>query len=144
MEFSGKIDVNSPREKIFEYLSAPQKMASLIPGMQNYSIENNEIKMDVMVGLSFIKGKFKVKLKPLKLDNPSHVELKGSGSGAGSSIDFTATFDIKAITKASSEISWKAVVNVGGMAATFGSQMIKNAAQNFINQVIESLKNAAE
>ncbi|MEM3841673.1 MAG: SRPBCC domain-containing protein [Candidatus Micrarchaeaceae archaeon] len=142
MELSGKAEINAPQASIYNLLTTPSKMAGLIPGVESFSEAPDGVNMDVSIGLSFIKGKFKVKMKPVSMRSPSHAELKGSASGAGSSIDFLAKFDIKEIDAKRSEVSWNAQVNVGGAVATFGNSMIKTAADKLVAQIIESLKKA--
>ena len=45
---------------------------------------------------------------------------------------------------AKSELSWHPDLNVGGIAASMGSSMIKSAADKFISQIIEALKNGTK
>lgn len=139
MEFKGNAEVNAAPKEIFEILTIPDKLVKFIPGVKKYSYDENGITMDVPVGFSFIRGTFKVKLKTLSSKAPSYVELKGSGSGSGSSVDFLTKFSIDPSSKGS-KVSWDAAVNVGGIAATFGGPMIKRAADKFISQIIEDLK----
>ncbi|MCL5442342.1 MAG: carbon monoxide dehydrogenase subunit G [Candidatus Marsarchaeota archaeon] len=143
MKFSGKAEIGMSQKKVFGLLNSPEAISKLIPGVQGFSKNGEEADMEVMVGLSFIRGKFKVKVKPVTMREPEYVELKGSGAGAGSSIDFLAKFNIRGINDKQSEILWDADVNVGGIAATFGSGMIKSAADKFISQIIEGLKKEA-
>jgi carbon monoxide dehydrogenase subunit G len=140
MKLQGSAEIGMPKAKAFEILKDPEKIAKLIPGIQSFEKEGDGVKMSVMVGYSFIKGRFNVKLAKTREENGSHVELKGSGSGAGTSIDFLSKFDIEAKGEDSSILSWDADVNVGGIAATMGGSMIKSAAEKFISQIVDSLK----
>ena len=143
MELKGSAELGMAAKDAYGILSDPERIAKLVPGMQSYEKDGDEIKMSVMVGYSFIKGRFTVKIKSTNKTEPSHVDVKGSGSGAGTSIDFLSKFDIKD-KGAKSEISWDADVNVGGIAATMGSSMIKSAADKFISQILEALKNGTK
>ncbi|OJI07539.1 MAG: hypothetical protein BK997_02905 [Candidatus Micrarchaeum sp. ARMAN-1] len=143
MELKGSAELGMTAKDVYDILSDPERIAKLVPGMQSYEKDGDRVKMNVMVGYSFIKGRFTVKIKSINKTEPSHVDVKGSGSGAGTSIDFLSKFDIKD-KGAKSEISWDADVNVGGIAATMGGGMIKSAADKFILQIIEALKNGTK
>jgi Uncharacterized conserved protein, COG3427 len=96
MELQGSAEIGMSKAKAFEILKDPEKIAKLIPGIQSFEREGDGVKMSVMVGYSFIKGRFNIKLAKTREENGSHVELKGNGSGAGTSIDFLSKFDIVA------------------------------------------------
>ena len=145
MKLQGSTEIDMESKRLYEILSDPEAIAKLVPGIQSFEKDGEEVKMEVMVGYSFIRGKFNVRIKLTHADG-SHVEVKGSGNGSGTSIDFLSKFDIRqnGDDKGSSILSWDADVNVGGIAATMGSGMIKPAADKFISQVIEALKKSAE
>lgn len=143
MKLQGSAELGMTAKKAYEILSDPEKIAKLVPGMQSYEKDGDGVKMSVMVGYSFIKGRFSVRIKSINKVEGTHVDVKGNGSGAGTSIDFLSKFDIKD-KGTTSEISWDADVNVGGIAATMGSSMIKSAADKFISQIIDALKNGSE
>ncbi|MCL4404896.1 MAG: SRPBCC domain-containing protein [Candidatus Marsarchaeota archaeon] len=140
MKLQGNSTIGMDREKLYKILSNPEEIAKLVPGIQSYEKEGDWVKMVVMVGYSFIKGKFNVKIRVLGTPKIDHVELKGVGSGAGTSIDFLSKFELKEAGKNASSVSWDADVNVGGIAAAMGNNMIKSAADKFITEVIDGLK----
>ena len=71
MRFDGTFEIRAGDKKVFDFLTDARRMASLVPDVENLQIsDDGEIRMSVKVGLSFIKGKFNLKMKALNA-NPN-------------------------------------------------------------------------
>jgi carbon monoxide dehydrogenase subunit G len=145
MRFEGTFEVRADEKKVFDFLTDARKMSSLVPDVENLIIsDDGEIRMSVKVGLSFIKGKFNLRMRTLNTRPYAHAELSGQGSGSGSSVDFHALIDIKSSKPEMTEVSWSIDMTIGGLAATMGSRLIQNASDKYIQQLLESFRKAVE
>ena len=144
MKFTGEFEVKADAGSVFDFLTDAHRMASLVPDVENMEVtESGDIRMTVRVGLSFIKGRFNLRMRILNRIPKSHAEIQGSGSGSGSSVDFHGYCDISE-EQGRSRVKWSADVTIGGLAATMGSRMVQNASEKYIAQLVESFRKAFE
>jgi len=145
MKFDGTFEIRAGDKKVFDFLTDARRMASLVPDVENLQIsDDGEIRMSVKVGLSFIKGKFNLKMKALNANPNTHAELSGQGSGSGSSVDFHAYIDLRTSAPGMTVVSWRVDMTIGGLAATMGSRLVQNASDKYIQQLLESFRKAVE
>ena len=143
MKFEGSFDVDAPASRVFELITDAQRMASLIKDVENIRVENENIRLTMKVGLSFIKGRFNLRMAVRNKTPFSHAEIAGSGSGSGSTVDFVGACDIKGDGDIST-VDWKVDVTIGGLAATMGSRLIQSASEKYIKELIQSFRDAAD
>ena len=117
-------------------------MASVIPEVQSFEMEDaDNYRLTVKVGLSFIKGKFKLKVRTMEKVPASHAEVAGNGTGSGSSATFHGICEISA-SNGISQVDWTVDVEIGGLAAAVGSRLVQSASEKYLDQLIESFKSA--
>lgn len=140
MEFSGNITVEKPVDDVYSFLNDPVKLATIAPDREG-EVEDadGEARFIVKAGVSFIKGKFNVKLGIGESNGTDHVEVKGTGSGKGSSMDLIIKCDLNPSDNLS-EINWVADINIRGTLATVGNRLIQGAAKKYIDRTIDALR----
>lgn len=139
MDFSGALTVEKPVDEVYSFLSDPRKLALITPDREgDIETVDGEAKFVVKAGVSFIKGRFNVKLG-IGESSRSHIELKGIGSGKGSSMDLLIRCDLTS-TGSTSDISWSANINIRGTLATVGSRLMQSTAKKYIDRTIEALQ----
>lgn len=142
LKFSGSFNVDATAEEVYDFIIDARKMASVIPDVQSFEMEDaDNYRLTVKVGLSFIKGKFKLKVKTTAKVPGSHAEVSGNGTGSGSSATFHGICDISASDN-SSQVTWVVDVEIGGLAGAVGSRLVQSASEKYLDQLIESFKSA--
>jgi len=145
MEFEGNFEVKAADKEVFSFLTDAEKMASIMKDVEDLKREEDgSYRVTLKVGISFIKGRFNLRIRTENLIEFSHAEITGSGNGSGSSVNFRGICDIVPLTDASSRIKWKAEVQIGGVVATMGNRLIKGSSERYIQELIESFRRALE
>lgn len=141
MKFNGGFTVEAPDTVVYNFITDAKKMSSIIPDVIEFEVlDADNFRLVVKVGLSFIKGKFNLKVRTEnKLPN-THAEIHGSGTGSGSSANFHGVCEIKRADDGSSRIDWNVDIEIGGLAASVGSRLVYGASEKYVNQLIESFK----
>ena len=69
IKFAGEFEVKKPPEEVFDFLTDPNRFASLLPDFKSLTVQdatNFTIKVDV--GISYIKGSADVKMELTEAD----------------------------------------------------------------------------
>ena len=144
MKFTGSFDVGASDRIVFEFLTNPSRMASLVKDVEELHIEDGgNIRMTVRIGLSFIRGRFNLKMAVKNKTPYSRAEIAGSGSGSGSTVDFSGICIITG-NESSSKVDWKVEMTIGGLAATMGSRLVQGASEKYINELIQTFRDAVD
>ncbi len=143
MKFEGSFDVLASDRQVFDFITDALRMASLIKDVENLQIDEGTIRMTVRVGLSFIRGRFNLKMTVGNKTPFSHAEIAGRGSGSGSTVDFAGVCDISGKGE-TSVVNWHVDMTIGGLAATMGSRLVQGASEKYIRELIQSFKETIE
>lgn len=139
MEFSGEFDIGAPQEKVHSFLSDGKRMASILPDVEGFEQEGEkDFRAIARIGISFIKGRFSIKMSIVE-DTPSKVSFRGSGTGAGSSATFFGTTELLP-SDGATKVRWSCTVDVGGVAASMGSRMLRPSVEKYLTNLIEAFK----
>ncbi len=144
MHFEGTFTVKAPREKVFEFLLDPKKVAGCLPDLQRLDIKSeDEYTAVVKAGISFIKGEFTMNFKVVEKEPPSHAKLLARGSGIGSTVDLETVMDLTE-SSGSTTMKWSAEARVGGRIASVGQRLISGQAEKIIRQLFDCIKSKLE
>lgn len=136
--------MNAPREKVWEFVIDPNKIGKCLPDLKSLEVgPNNTFTAIARVGIGFMKGDFKFQLAIVEQNAPSHAKLKGTGSGAGSSVSMDTSIDL-AEAGGGTNLTYKADVEIGGTLASVGQRVIGGTTEKTITQVFECVKRQLE
>ncbi len=145
LHFEGTFDVKADKEKVFDFLLDPNALANCLPDLQKVDvISEDEFKVKVKVGISFIKGDMDMTFKVVERDRPKHAKLQARGTGLGSSVDMTNVFDLIDGPDGGTSMRWKADANVGGMIASIGQRLLDTGAEKMVTELFDSIKTNLE
>ena len=87
ISFDGSFEVEQDREKVFEFLTDPDRFCPLLPDYQSHAVEDdNHFNVKVKVGISHIRGTAAMKLQLAESVRPQRAVYKGNGSVAGGNV----------------------------------------------------------
>jgi len=145
LHFEGTFDVKAGKEKVFDFLLDPNALANCLPDLQKVDvISDDEFKVLVKVGISFIKGDMAMTFKVIERERPSHAKLQARGTGLGSSVDMTNVFDLSDGPDGGTSMKWSADASVGGMIASIGQRLLDTGAEKMVNELFASIKENLE
>jgi hypothetical protein len=140
LTFEGAIQVQAPREKVWDFVIDPNKMGNCLPDLKSLEVESeNKFTAVARVGVGFMKGDFKFQLAIVEQDPPSHARLKGTGTGVGSSVNMDASIDL-ADVDGGTRLTYKADVQIGGTLASVGQRVIGGTVEKTITEVFDCVK----
>jgi carbon monoxide dehydrogenase subunit G len=141
MHYDGSFDVTAPKEKVYDFITDPNKVTTIFPDVQSVKIiDEDNFTLKAKVGMSFIRGTMDVKGSMTDKKKPTSVKLKARGTGLNSSVDLDSTFTMEDGASGGTHVSWAADAKMSGMIASVGSRLIDSAADKYVKQIIGSLQ----
>ncbi len=143
MKFNGRFTLEASDKEVYEFITDARRMASVIPDVQSFEpVDEDSYRLTVKAGLSFIKGKFNLKIRTAEKIPTSHAEIFGNGTGSGSSASFHGVCDLSSLSPSTCQLDWNVEVQIGGLAASVGSRLVQSASEKYIKQLIDAFSNA--
>lgn len=144
MEFSGSYELKAPRQKVWDFIIDPNKIAKCLPDLKNLEVQGaDRFVATVRVGVGFIKSDFKFNLAIVEKQPPNKARLKGNGTGSGSSVDMDTSIELTEIP-VGTKMDYKADVKVGGVMAGLGQRLMGSATEQAMTQMFECVKRELE
>ncbi len=141
MHYEGSFDVKAARDKVYDFVTDPEKVTSIFPDVQSLKIvDANNFSLKAKVGISFIKGTMDVKLSLVDNRRPTYSKLKARGTGLNSSVDLESSFTLEDAPAGGTHVKWAADAKISGMMASVGSRLIDSAANKYVKEIIGSLE----
>jgi hypothetical protein len=140
MIFEGTSQLKAPREKIWEFITNPDKIGRCLPDLRTLEVESEDrFAAVIRVGVGMIKADFKFKIEITGREPPNRVQLKAVGTGSRSSINLDLAIDLREIS-GGSELYYKSDVKISGMMAALGQRIIKDTADKTVSSIFETIK----
>jgi len=139
--FKGSFKIPSGEERVWRFVSDPEKIIQCVPGIQNYAVgEGKRVSATVKVSIGFIKGLFQTNGRVVKEDSENHtatIELAGSGAGSG----FTAGVSLKLDPEGGETmLSWEANVNISGPLGSLAKPLIEGNVKRIVEDLFVCVK----
>ena len=141
MKFSGTVDINAPRDKVWAFVLDPNQVGSCGPGVESVEvIDSTHFKARAKVGVGFITARFVVDLEMAELTPPDEAVIKAHGQAPGSAVDATATMRLSDRAGGGTTMDWTADVSIAGTLASVGARLIEGTANKMIGQTFDCIK----
>jgi uncharacterized protein len=142
MEFSGAVDIPASRERVFAFVTDPNKVAQCGPGTEQIDVvDPTHFKITAKVGVGFISAKFVVNLEITEQQPPDLAVIKARGQAPGSAVDATGRMNlVDGPEPGSTTMLWAAEVNLSGMLASVGARMVDSTANKMIAQTFDCIR----
>jgi len=145
MYFEGTFIVNTPRERVWTYISDPRSVAKCVPGLKKLEVQaKDKFTAKIELGIGWVKGNFDFKFTVTEEAPPSHAKLSAQGSGVRSEINFDVAIDLTDTSKGGTVLSWKADAMVGGLLAGVGQRLLGSMAKKIVDQLFENMRSELE
>jgi carbon monoxide dehydrogenase subunit G len=142
MHYDGSFEVPADSQKVYDFVTDPQKVTSIFPDVQDVKvIDANNFTLKAKVGISFVRGMMDVKMAIVDRNPPKSVKMHAKGNGLSSSVELDNTFVIETAPSGNgSLVRWAADAKIAGLMASVGSRLMDAAAQKYVAEIIGSLK----
>lgn len=142
MEFSGAVDIPAPRERVFAFVTDPNRVGACGPGVESIEvIDETHFRARAKVGVGFISARFVVDLEIAEQQQPDMAVIKAHGQAPGSAVDGVGRMNlVDGPEPGTTTMHWTADVSLSGMLASVGARMIEGTANKMIGQAFDCIR----
>ncbi|MEE9508031.1 MAG: carbon monoxide dehydrogenase subunit G [Anaerolineales bacterium] len=146
MELSGRVNIEAPREAVWDFLIDAESVSECVPGLESLEVivPDEKFRASAQVGLGTVKVKFSAEVEWFDLDPPGRAKMRGRGTAPGSAGDAIAEMILEEGPDNSTDLIWTADVNVAGTIASLASRMMKSVAKKLSKNFFECVKKKVE
>src|SRR5580692_369024 len=142
IKFAGDFEVKRTPDEVYDFLSDPNKFASLLPDFQGLSIQDpTHFTVKVNVGISYIRGTAEIKMELVESDRPKRALYKGQGSMAGGNVALTAAFDLSPLDSGT-RVAWRGEAQSFGGLASMAGGLLEPLGKKQVQKLIDGLQAA--
>jgi carbon monoxide dehydrogenase subunit G len=140
MKLNGTQTFPAPRQKVWDFLTDPQRLARCMPGCEKLDVTGeNEFSGQINVGLAAVKGVYNGKVKLEEMQPPAHYKMLLDGKGKQGFIKGSGTLDLEE-QNGQTLLKYSGDVQIGGPLASVGQRMIDGAAKMMIGQFFTAME----
>jgi carbon monoxide dehydrogenase subunit G len=141
MKFDGSVEIDAPRQKVWDFLMNPEQVAVCGPGYQSIEVrDETHFRVIAKVGIGFISSKFAVDMEIAEAVAPDRAVMKARGQAPGSAVDATAEMSLSGPDEGPTRMDWVADVAIAGTIASVGSRLIEGTANKMIGQTFDCIR----
>jgi uncharacterized protein len=145
MKFSGTVEINAPRDRVWAFLMDPNQVGPCGPGVETVEVvDETHFKAKAKVGIGFISARFTIDLEIAERDEPNRAVIKARGQAPGSAVDATATMALRDGEATATVMDWDADVLIAGTLASVGARLIEGTANKMIGQTFDCIRSKLE
>jgi carbon monoxide dehydrogenase subunit G len=141
MKVEGTRVLEAPRDRVWEVLNDPAKLAQTLPGVESFAIEDAThwtAHVKVPLGLGGLTLKFRFEKTEERA--PEHASLRAKGQGVGAIISMETSFDLAADGESRTAMAWQADVKVAGQVGAMGQRVFGPIVNQQVENVLGSLE----
>ena len=140
MKLNGTQTFPASRQKVWEFLTDPNRLARCMPGCEKLEATGeNEFSGVINVGLAAVKGVYNGKVKLDEMQPPAHYKMLLDGKGKQGFIKGMGTLDLEE-QNGQTLLKYAGDVQIGGPLASVGQRMVDGAAKMMIGQFFTAME----
>ena len=142
MIFDGKIDLDAPVQKAWEFLIDINKFSTCLPGIDEVKqIDDKTFDGVISATVGPISGKFNFRSTILESRPPEQmvVQTVGTDSVTKSTINADMTVDLRSVSNEKSQMDYKADVKIKGRLAILGDMVLRATATLILQEFTRRL-----
>ena len=142
MIFDGKIDLDAPVQKAWEFLIDINKFSTCLPGIDEVKqIDDKTFDGIISATVGPISGKFNFRSTILESRPPEQmvVQTVGTDSVTKSTINADMTVDLRSVSNEKSQMDYKADVKIKGRLAILGDMVLRATATLILQEFTRRL-----
>ncbi len=140
MQLSGKIEIEAPRQRVWDVITDPHQVAECVPGDPKIEvIDERNLRVTAEVGNGFFRTKVTVEIELTDLDAPQRATANATGAVMASPVTAIGSLELEELGPALTRTTWSADVTLGGMLVGFAG-MVQAPLQGGVDRTLECLK----
>ena len=139
MKVEGTREFEAPRERVWEVISDPAQMATLMPGAEDFEVVDDthwraKVRLPFGPGVKLTMNFEQLEQRPLEF-----ASMRGKGKSLGAGIEMTTSFALNGDGDRT-HMPWEADVALSGILGSIGER----ALQPLVSQQVEGIMTALE
>lgn len=142
MILDGKIDLDVPVQKAWDFLIDINKFSTCLPGIDEVrQIDDKTFEGLISAAVGPISGKFNFRSTIVDANPPEQMVVKteGTDSVTKSTVNADMTVDLKKLTDATSQMDYKADVKIKGRLGILGDMVLRATATLILQEFTKRL-----
>jgi uncharacterized protein len=146
MKLSGTVNIKAPRQKVWDFLTDPSKVAACAPGVESVeALEGGrKFKAIASIGFGTVKAKFNGDGEFVELDAPNRAKIKAHGNAPGSAADVLSEMFLTDGADGSTDMRYTADITILGQLASLAARMMTPVSQKLTEQFFSAVKKKIE
>jgi uncharacterized protein len=143
MIFDGKIDLEVPAQKAWDFLIDINKFSTCLPGIDEVKqIDDKTFDGIISATVGPISGKFSFRSTIVESRPPEQmvVRTEGTDSVTKSTVNADMTVDLRSISDAKSQMDYQADVKIKGRLAILGDMVLRATATLILQEFTRRLR----
>jgi carbon monoxide dehydrogenase subunit G len=141
MKLQGSVDIKADRERVFAFLTDPERMGGCLPKVQAIKRKSDgRFEALAKVGKGLLSTSFTLDCSFEDVQAPDHASIRASGKAKGSAVDGTARMTLRDLASGGTAVDWTADVTISGLVAKVGEKRLAEAADRMITQTFRCVR----
>jgi uncharacterized protein len=131
---------DAPRERVWEVLNDPARLAQTMPGVQSFDVKDDRHwTANVVIPLGLGGLKMSIDFEKIEERQPDFARLQAKGKGVGAMLNMATSFEL-AEAGGGTDMKWEADVHLLGQVGSMGQRVL----QPIVNQQVQNVLGALE
>ncbi len=140
MKVEGTRHFDAPRDKVWEVLNDPARLAKTMPGVQSFDVEDDRHwKANVVIPLGLGGLKMSINFEKTDERKPDYARLHAKGTGVGAMLNMDTQFELSE-SDGGTDMKWEADVRLLGQVGSMGQRVL----QPIVNQQVQNVLGALD
>lgn len=141
MEFTGSIDIDAPRQSVWDLLLDFERLATCGPGVESIErLDATHARVRAKVGVGFMTMGFTIELELVETAEPDRAVIRAIGEAPGTSVEGNGAMHLTGPAEGPTRMDYDATVELFGALAGVGSRMIEGTAAKLIEQTFDCVR----
>jgi carbon monoxide dehydrogenase subunit G len=145
MIVEGNVNINAPREKVWQYLTSPDFVIECAPGIDSVEVvvPDKQFKATATIGFGSAKVVFEADVEWLEMYENRFAKMKAHGKAPGSGVDVVSEMRLT-VHDQTTDLDWKADIIVVGQLASTAARLMSGVTRNLTGSFFDCAKGKIE
>ena len=140
MKVEGKKHFEAPREKVWEVLNDPARLAKTMPGVQSFDVKDDKHwTANVVIPLGLGGLKMSINFEKTEERKPEYANLHAEGTGVAALLKMDTQFELSE-SSGGTEMKWQADVHLLGQVGSMGQRVLQPIVNQQVGNVLIALE----
>jgi carbon monoxide dehydrogenase subunit G len=139
VKVEGTRHFDAPRDKVWEVLNDPARLAKTMPGVQSFDVEDDRHwKANVVIPLGLGGLKMSINFEKTEERQPDYARLSAKGTGIGAMLNMDTSFELSEAA-GGTDMKWEADVHLLGQVGSIGQRVLQPIVNQQVQNVLAAL-----